>query len=372
MNFLPTLSALVLMSSLMSPAQGVVPQDEPEAVLACATQRVNVETCLASNLPAADQLRLRQFQDARVLPFRQPLWAGNLREYKLVGARSTLYVTLSRGTANRWKVSRAAFQPEPRVYVPAAELRAFTPTVVRASGFQPGARVQAVVGAPNSGAGPALASGIIRPDGTADLTLTVPGVVRLPAFRYLKADGSFVPVPEHDSLLNDPELIVVVGTRDGRIKASTPALPFRAGVRPEDLKAVHSGRLGFRHLFGQIVREGGDAIDVLEPAAPRPVPVMQARRYERAPQGVRDDAAYVRALATLHPAALRLSEGTAIRVEGSVDTAAGRAWRLSVPGDGGGLPVYVLLGAKEVWILQGSHTQTALLDAMVRTLGQAK
>ncbi|WP_019588587.1 hypothetical protein [Deinococcus apachensis] len=359
---------LIFLLVAATPALAIGPQLEPEPTLTCAAVVTTDTPCRASRLPGSDRALLHQATGGTVVPYRQPLWTVNSREYKLVGRAPTLYVTLTRGGDGPWQVTRAARQPEPRAFVPAGELRGNTPVTVRASGLPPRVRVVARLGVPNAGAGRPVSGGTVGADGTVTLSFVMPAVWHQPQMRVKTASGASITVPAQDRLITESGLVLLVGTLDGRVKAVTSPLPYWANVSERDLSATHEGQLRFRYLRGETVRESPGRVEVLELGAMDAVTVMQAQKYARAGNGPGNDAAYVRSLLTLHPDALRpFTDGTP-EVEGTVDTPSGRAWRLLVKGEDGMRPVYVLLRGDAVWVVQGNPAHAPLLDAMVQTL----
>lgn len=346
-TFLPLLA-------LLTPALAIAPQAEPEDVLKCAARPRPNDICLAPTLGANARHLLAGAANARALPFRAPLWSAQEREYKLVAPGVTLYVTLARGGTGPWQVRQASAHAAPRVFVPGGQLSGNAPVTVHASGFPAGARIAVRVTAPSPWASALLVEGPANADGTAALSFVMPSVWRTPA---------------QDRLITERELVLVGAADDGRVKAATPPLPYRPLVAERDLSATFEGEaLRFKYLRGQKVREHIGWVDVLELNTLDAVTVMQARRFERNPQGPDDERAYVRELLTWQPEALRPFGSGELKVEGEVDTPGGRAWRLLVQGDAESRPVFVLFRGAFVWVVQGNPEHAPLLDAMVSTL----
>ncbi|PYE55293.1 hypothetical protein [Deinococcus yavapaiensis] len=358
-------SLVVLLAA--STALAILPQAEPEDVLKCATSATPNSICLAPSLPDADRRLLKAAGTPRVLAFRQPLWAANWREYKLVSPSGTLYVTLARGGDGPWQVARVARRAEPRVFVPSGAFVGNASAVVRASGLTSGARYSLRLGAPNETASLPVASGVARADGTLELAFVTPSVRRLPEQRETSASGAVLTAPARDALL-PAELVITLLDAANREVARSVTLPFRARLAERDLSEAHEGRLAFRHLYGETVREEGEVVQVLELAPLDAITVLEARRLNRVATGPADESAYVRQLLTLHPDALRPFFTGDASVEGQVDTPGAHAWRVLVRGENGDRPIYVLFGGGALWIVQGDSQHTAILDAIVRTL----
>lgn len=362
-------SRLALLPLLLaaSTALAILPQAEPEDVLKCAASVAPNPICLAPNLPDADRRLLAAAKTPRALPFRALLWAANWREYKLVTPSGTLYVTLARGGTGPWQVARVARTAEARVFVPAGQFIGTTASVVRGSGLTPGASYTARIGGPNETALLPLASGVARADGTLELTFTSPNVRRLPEQRVTSASGAVLTAPARDALL-PAELVVTLHDARGREVARSVTLPFRPRLTERDLSAAHDGRLAFRHLVGQTVREQLGLVQVLELAPLDAITVLEARRFDRASTGPADENAYVRQLLALHPNVLSPFFAGDVAVEGQVETQDGFAWRLLVRGEDGDRPVYVLFRGASLWVVQGDPQHTPVLDAILRTL----
>ncbi|WP_027483080.1 hypothetical protein [Deinococcus pimensis] len=355
-----TLSCLFTLTTALA----ILPQLEPDRSVTCATSPQDTP-CRAPSLSKADQARLMQASGGRVLAYREALWTPSTREYKLTGRGATLYVTVTRAGDGPWQVTRAARTPEPRALVSAGELRGGAPVAVRASGFPPHTRVVARVGVPGQGAGPVLSGGVVGADGTVTLTLVMPGVW---SQLGLTRTGAVPSSSAQDRLITESHLVVLVGTPDGRVKALTPPLPFRTFASERDLTEQHDGQLRFRTLRGATVRESPGHVEVLEVNAYDAVTVFDARRVPRRSDGPTDDAAYARALVSLHEDVLRPFPQGEMTVEGALDTPGGQAWRLLVRSDDQSRPVYVLFQGTDVWVMQTNPAHAALLDAMMGTL----
>ncbi|WP_157464006.1 hypothetical protein [Deinococcus pimensis] len=341
----------------------IAPQIEPEQVLRCAA----APDCAA--LSDAARADMRSMTNARKVPFREALWTAQEREYKLVRPHRTLVVTVTRRGTGPWQVSRAATTAIPRVYLPHERLLGNTTVTVRASGFPVGARVEVAFGPANTGPRVTNATAVVAKDGTATLNFFLPSMLNSPGVTQTTATGATITVPAQDRLIVDAELVVVVGTLpDWRVKARTPLLAYQARPDERDLKGRHEGQLSFRFPRGHEVREQPGELDVLELNALEAARVMHARRVQREGSGPHDDAAYVRALLTLHPDVLRPFETGEVEVEGEVDTTDGRAWRLLARSGESSRPVYLFLRGDAVWVVQSDAPHAPLLDAIIRTV----
>ncbi|MBB6098356.1 hypothetical protein HNR42_001781 [Deinobacterium chartae] len=390
------IALLLSVASAQPAAQGILPQDEPDAVLRRLLHNLSqgqVQAALSDvsgavtheGTPQAWRAQLGQLRGLRITQleaYRQTLWRPGFREYKLVftlpragsgfeAGVNRLYLGMEQRGTGPWKLSEWSRTPLPRLKVLSGDtLRANSPVVLEAYGFPKGAAVEASFGPPEAEVFAPYARATADAQGRARLAFVMPATLPMPTETYRMPDGSTRSVPARDLPILETELVLMAYTPGFRHKAVSPVLPYRLVLSERDLggRFAQPG-LAFRYPPAYRAEATPEGARVLEVHALDAVEAVTLRRLPRAMAGAGlTSAEYARRLGALHPdlfgAAARLE------VEGHEDTRTPgvAAWRGLLSVDGTQQVVYSVVCPQSVWVVTAQQPYVPVQDALVRSL----